>query len=79
MKPRKVTPLFVLLFLEIAGCKFLKTYGDQGLKIITYLKEEFIPKIPSKAIASTTKLTLFLEETVYKTRSFPEHSGRKLI
>jgi hypothetical protein len=78
IKPRKVTPLFLLAFLEIAGHSLVSKYGEQGAKLIHYIIEIIIPAIPKTAIASTTKLQLFLDETIIKTGSFPIPSGRNL-
>ena len=78
MKPRKLTPLLIHTFLIIAGNKLISIYKDQGLKLVYLLVDTLIPIIPVAAIASTTKLKLFLEETVIKTNSFPLNQGKKM-
>jgi hypothetical protein len=78
MKPRKLTPLLIHTFLVIAGHKLVAEYKDQALKMMHVLQDCLIPIIPKSAIASTTKLTLFLEESIKKTSSFPVHPGKKM-
>jgi hypothetical protein len=71
MTPKKITPLLLVSFLEIAGHAIIDTYGDQGRKIISIIIDHVIPSVPSTAVASTTKLKLYLEETFMKTKRFP--------
>ncbi|KAL2919514.1 hypothetical protein HK105_201161 [Polyrhizophydium stewartii] len=63
MKPRRITPLLLHTFLEVAGHELLKTYPRQAPKLIRYMVQVAIPMMPASANASTTRLKLFLEET----------------
>jgi hypothetical protein len=78
LKSRKITPVLIHTFLEIAGHSFLQNYQKQGHKIIQSLIRHFIPTIPATAIASKTRLELFLETTYLKTGQFPIHEGKSL-
>lgn len=73
MKPRKITPLLIHTFLVVAGSGLMKKYGTQARKLIHVIVEGIIPIIPTAAIASTTKLKLFLEETVLLSNTFDVH------
>ncbi|KAJ3260315.1 hypothetical protein HK103_000950 [Boothiomyces macroporosus] len=79
MKPRKLTPLLILTFLEIAGNKLLQQYGEQGKKLVHLIIEKSIPMMPASSVASTTKLKLFLEDTVFKQGTIPAHPSRVLL
>ncbi|KAJ3369928.1 Nuclear pore complex nucleoporin component [Kappamyces sp. JEL0680] len=78
MKPRKITPLLLHSFLMVTGHALLKAYPDQGRKLISTIIDGLVPLIPTAAVASTTKLKLFLEETVVAKNSFPLPYGRAL-
>lgn len=79
MKPRKLTPLLILTFLEIAGNRLLQQYGEQGKKLVHLIIEKSIPMMPASSVASTTKLKLFLEDTVFKQGTIPAHPSRVLL
>ncbi|KAI9092704.1 GLE1-like protein-domain-containing protein [Phlyctochytrium arcticum] len=75
--PRKITPLLILKFLEIVGHEFLQTFGRQAIKLLQFTKDQFLQKISPKAIASTTRLELFLEP-IFQSGSIPSPEGRTL-
>lgn len=78
MKPRKLTPLLLYNFLVIAGHSLIKTYGPQAKKLLHATIDGLIPIIPQSSVASTTKLKLFLEETIIQTGRIPEHNGKRM-
>ena len=79
MKPRKLTPLLIYAFLNVAGHALVANYGPQMLKLMKCLLEDFIPMFPAQALPSTTKLKLFLTETVIATGTFPIPDGQKML
>ena len=56
----------------------MQTYQNQMRKMMTFVLETYIPMIPEKAIASKTRLYLFLQETFVKTGTLPDHKGNKI-
>eukprot|EP00842_Homolaphlyctis_polyrhiza_P006682 jgi/Hompol1/7014/HPOL_005158-RA len=80
LKPRKITPLLLITFLEIAGNALLTKYKGQAKKLIRHIIDIVIPTISTnkKAIASTTRLGLWLEETVLKNGQIPVFLDSKL-
>ena len=78
IRPRKITPLLIYAFLNVAGHKIVQQYKDQAVKLVAVLCDSLMPMFPKAAVASTTKLALYLDETVKKTGTFPPHSGHKM-
>ncbi len=78
IEPRRITPLIIHTFLQVAGKSFLETYKKQGEKMVHYLLDYVIPYIPKESIASSTLLKLFLEETVIQTGKIPLYDGAGL-
>ncbi|OAJ44472.1 hypothetical protein BDEG_27697 [Batrachochytrium dendrobatidis JEL423] len=78
MKPRRITPLLIHTFLEISGHSLVKTYNRQVLKMVRYIVQILIPMIPVAANASTTRLSLMLNETILRNGSIPVFEGSQL-
>ncbi|KAH6574995.1 hypothetical protein BASA62_002165 [Batrachochytrium salamandrivorans] len=78
MKPRRITTLLLYTFLEIAGNALVTTYKRQAIKLVRYIVQVLIPMAPAAANASTTRLALFLDETVLKTGNMPPFEGSAL-
>ena len=78
MKPRKITPSLINTFLLIAGYALVQSYSTQALKLARVLYDDMIPLFPVASLPSTTKLQLFLEETVLATGKFPVPVGQKM-
>ncbi|KAJ3159589.1 Nuclear pore complex nucleoporin component, partial [Geranomyces michiganensis] len=76
-KPRRVTALLILTMLEIVGFELLKKFGKQAEKLLVVLRDEFLPRNPKEAVASGTRLKLFLDE-VFKTGRIPPPEGKTL-
>jgi GLE1-like protein len=79
MKPRKLTPLLIYAFLNVAGHALVTTYNTQMIKVMKCLLDDFIPLFPKQALPSTTKLKLLLEETVMSNGKFPIPDGQKML
>ena len=77
-EPRRITPLIIHTFLQVAGKALLDNYKKQGEKMIHYILEHVIPHIPKESVASSTQLQLFLEETVIRTGKIPMFEGATL-
>ncbi|KAI8922579.1 GLE1-like protein-domain-containing protein [Powellomyces hirtus] len=77
VKPRRIVSLLVLRFIEVAGHELLKAFPKQMEKLLVLLREVFIPMIPPEAVASTTRLQLFLDD-VFKTGKIPAPDGKIL-
>ena len=78
LQPIQISPLLLHNFFEIAGHKLIKVYGVQALNAIQAIVDKVIPNCPADAVASTTRLSLLLEETVLKTGTFPKYNGSNL-
>lgn len=78
MKPRKITPLIIHTFLEIAGSEMLNTYQGQMKKMLLFLIQAYYPMIPEKATAARTRLQLFLEDTFLKSGRIPKYENSDL-
>ncbi|KAJ3004534.1 hypothetical protein HKX48_001173, partial [Thoreauomyces humboldtii] len=61
----------------VAGHELLKAYGKQTIKLLQLLRNEYIPMVPEAAIATSTRLQLFLDE-VFKTGRIPQPDGKIL-
>ncbi|KAJ3189486.1 hypothetical protein HDU85_003117 [Gaertneriomyces sp. JEL0708] len=70
-RPRRITPLLILRFLEVAGNAFLDTYKGQAVKLLAFVKERFLPMVPAKAVAARTRLEIFLEQVAQTRRIDP--------
>ena len=55
-----------------------KKYPKQMPKLMQLLIQEYIPKIPKSAIASTIRLETYLQENIGKGQGLGLHSGAKL-
>ncbi|TPX69036.1 hypothetical protein SpCBS45565_g02686 [Spizellomyces sp. 'palustris'] len=77
IEPRRISPFLILRFLEIAGHELLNQYRPQTEEALMFLRNEFIPKIPAKAIAGTTRLQIFLD-SVFEKGAIPPPEGRTL-
>ncbi|KAI8927632.1 GLE1-like protein-domain-containing protein [Entophlyctis helioformis] len=64
LKPRKITPLLIHTFLDVAGHALFTTYKSQAWKLAMYIANVSLPIMPPSANASTTRLKLYLEEQV---------------
>lgn len=62
LPPRRITPIVLLAFLEIAGAALTRTYKRQAEKLINYIYEVYLPKCPKAAVAATTRCKLWLEK-----------------
>ncbi|KAJ3299748.1 Nuclear pore complex nucleoporin component [Borealophlyctis nickersoniae] len=81
LKPRRITPLLVFRFLEIAGHELLKDYGAQARKIIQFIMGEYMGVIGQMAkppTASANRLLLFLQDNLKAAGTIPPHEGRTL-
>jgi hypothetical protein len=76
--PRRITPLLLHTFLEVAGYDLYKQYPNQMPKVMRVLIQDVLPRMPEAAVASVTRLQLFLEETVIKSGTIPMPSGKHL-
>ena len=78
MKPRRLTPLLLYTFLDVCGHELLKEYKSQALKLFHFIMEHNIPAMPQSALAGTTRLELFLQETVIAHNDIRPPEGRDL-
>ena len=78
LQPIQISPLLLHNFFEIAGHKLIEVYGNQALNTIQSIVDKVIPNCSADAVASTTRLSLLLEETVLKTGTFPKYNGSNL-
>ncbi|RKP21988.1 GLE1-domain-containing protein [Rozella allomycis CSF55] len=61
-KPRRISPVLLLSFLNIAGFQFFKHFPNQFPKIIAYIEKEYLPLIPKESVAAKTRLSLWIQE-----------------
>ncbi|KAI9359603.1 GLE1-like protein-domain-containing protein [Zopfochytrium polystomum] len=78
LKPRRVTAHVIQSFLEVAGHAFIKTYGRQAVKLLQFIYQFYIPKMPAECVASATRLSLFLERDFLKTGTMPPMEGSQM-
>lgn len=75
--PILLSPLVVYTFLRIALPEFIRVYQKQGWKIVAYLIGDWGDKCHKQDVAHTTRLKLFLEETLAR-RRVEELEGSKM-
>ena len=66
MRPRRITAQILLVFLEIAGYRLWTVYKRQFMKLLQFIQEEYLSKIPKESIAAATRLKIWLEEVAKK-------------
>ncbi|KAF9572237.1 hypothetical protein EC968_010103 [Mortierella alpina] len=76
MPPWPITPSLINVFLEVCGDKYIRTYGNQARKVIQLLIRDFIPLMPKKGVAGTTRLKTQLEGLL-KDGYLPPAEGRE--
>ncbi|KAF9941815.1 hypothetical protein BGZ67_003905 [Mortierella alpina] len=76
MPPWPITPSLINVFLEVCGDKYIRTYGNQARKVIQLLVRDFIPLMPKKGVAGTTRLKTQLEGLL-KDGYLPPAEGRE--
>ncbi|KAF9966186.1 hypothetical protein BGZ70_003041 [Mortierella alpina] len=76
MPPWPITPSLINVFLEVCGDKYMRTYGNQARKVIQLLVRDFIPLMPKKGVAGTTRLKTQLEGLL-KDGYLPPAEGRE--
>ncbi|KAI8057639.1 GLE1-like protein-domain-containing protein [Syncephalis plumigaleata] len=60
--PHTITPMLINTFLEIAGPALLEVYGDQARKLLQFIIQDYVPRLPPKSPAANSRLKSFLEE-----------------
>jgi len=60
MTPRKITPSLLLAFLEHSAYFMHKTYGRQFAKLLQFIKEDYLRRLPAGTEAAKTRLEIFL-------------------
>lgn len=77
IKPQPITPYLICSFLESAGYKLWRIYKDSFVKLLRFIRKDYLPMIPAGSIAAKTRLEVYLDEFFSHnppTLKFPEGS-----
>lgn len=72
MTPKIYTSTILCSFLEVTSYAMYSTYKRQFLKLIVFIKDIFIPLLPSASVSANTRLTLLIERFISKGFAPPE-------
>ncbi|KAJ3054338.1 Nuclear pore complex nucleoporin component [Rhizophlyctis rosea] len=81
MKPRRITPVLIYKFLEVAAFRLEQTYRQQIRKLMQYIYETYIPAmaaLPNPPTPSITRLQSFIHDQYLQNGKFDEPAGIKL-
>jgi nucleoporin GLE1 len=74
LPPRRITPSILLAFLQVAGHALYRSYSRQLMKIVRFILDVFLQKMPEGCTGSKMRLEMFVSD-VLKHGRFPVPDG----
>jgi nucleoporin GLE1 len=75
LKPRRITPVLLLAFLEHTSYFLAAKYGRQFSKLLLFIRDDYLRRLPTGTTASKTRLELFLGDWEQNGGRFSEPNG----
>jgi nucleoporin GLE1 len=60
--PRRITPVILIAFLQIAGYTLWNSYRRQFAKILRFIKSDYLHRLPEGCVGARTRLELYIED-----------------
>lgn len=78
MKPRKISATLVETFFKVSGVAFMQRYPRQGVKVVEYVRDHYMPRLNNAPAGDKVRLELMLDHYFQHQHSFEDPDGRQL-